>query len=282
MIGGVPYYLSKVQPNLSAMQIIERLAFRKKAFLIDEFNNLFVSLFKDHEIHVKIVKLLANSRYGIGKRKLLEMMGSIGGNGSLRLQELEDAGFIVSFKPIYHKKKGIYYRLIDEYTCFYLKWIEPIRDLLKRQSLDKGDWQAMHATPGWNSWLGYSFETVCYKHLVQIKRALDLPPMSIPNTWRYAPLKGSQERGAQIDLLFDRKDGIIQICEIKYNNKPFTISKDYSDKLKQKLTVFKEQTRTAKQLFLSFVAANGVKENTYSKDLVADVVTLDALFESVD
>lgn len=279
--GGVPYYLSKIQWNLSAMQIIEKLTFRKKAFLLEEFDNLFASLFSDHEIHVKIVRLLASNRYGIGKRKLLEMVGTVGGNSALRLQELEDAGFIVSFKPLYHKKKGIYYRLIDEYTFFYLKWIEPIKDLLQKQSLDKGDWQAMRLTPEWNSWLGYAFESVCYKHLTQIKRELELPPMSMANTWRYVPIKGAKERGAQIDLLFDRKDDVIQICEIKYSDKPFVISKDYFERLRQKIAVFKEQTRTSKQLFLSFIASNGIKENSYSKELVAGVVTLDALFKDI-
>ena len=280
--GGVPYYLSKIQWNLSAMQIIEKLAFRKQSFLQEEFDNLFASLFQDHEIHIKIVRLLAKNRYGIGKRKLLEMVGSVGGNTASRLKELEDAGFIASFKPLYHKHKGIYYRLIDEYSSFYLKWIEPIKDLLKKQSLDKGDWQAMQSTSEWNSWLGYAFETACYKHITQLKRGLNLPPMSMASTWRYVPTKNSEKRGAQIDLLFDRKDDVIEICEIKYNLKPFLISKDYAEKLNQKIAVFKEQTRTSKQIFLSFITLSGLKENSYSKELVTSVVSLDALFRDID
>ncbi len=275
--GGVPYYLSKIKWKGSAAQIIEKLAFGKKAFLMEEFDGLFASLFTDHENHIKIVRALAESRYGIGKHRLLEMVGSSGGNSANRLQELEDAGFIMGFKSLYSQRKGIYYRLIDEYTGFYLKWIEPIKNLLQEQALDKGNWQAMQLSPEWNSWLGYAFESVCYKHLIQIRRALELSPADIASTWRYAPRSGASERGAQIDLLFDRKDDAVSICEIKYTDESFLISKDYYETLERKLKVFTEQTRTKKQLLLYFVSANGLKKNMYSK-FISGVVTLDDLF----
>ncbi len=277
--GGVPYYLSKIKWQMSAMQIIEKLAFSKKAFFLDEFDNLFSSLFDGHETHVNIVRTLSKNRYGIGKRKLLESVGAYGGNSAARLQELEDAGFIMSFRPVYHKKRGIYYRLIDEYCFFYLKWIEPIKDLLNSQALDNHEWQAIQSTPEWNSWLGYAFESVCYKHLLQIKRVLNLPPMSLSSSWRYSPIKNSRECGAQIDLLFDRRDDAITICEIKYSNQPFVITKSYFEKLQQKIDVFSEKTKTKKQLFLVIVAANGIKKNIYSRKLVSGVVVLDDLFK---
>lgn len=276
--GGVPYYLSKIIWPLSAMQIIEQLAFSKNAFFLNEFSVLFASLFKEHTVHEKVVRELAKHRYGMGKRKLLEKIRSVGGNGSAKLQELEDAGFIVSFKPLYHSKKGIYYRLIDEYVFFYLKWIEPIKDHLSKQALDKGDWQALSLTPAWHSWLGYAFEAVCYKHVQFIKKKLALPPMSIASSWRYAPIRKTEHQGAQIDLLFDRVDKVINICEIKYTEEPFAISKEYWENLKNKLRVFKEQTGTHKQLFLTFISANGLKKNTYSEEVCA-VVTLDDLFQ---
>lgn len=278
--GGVPFYLSKIQWKDSAIAIIERLAFRKKAFFLNEFDNLFSSLFKNFEGHVNIVKILANYRYGIGKSKLLALMGADGGNSAKRLQELEDAGFIMKFKPLFHQRKGNYYRLIDEYTYFYLKWIEPIKSSLQENGLEKGHWQAMRLTPEWNSWLGYAFESVCYKHLTQIRRKLNLPPLSLPSTWRYAPIKGENKEGAQIDLLFDRRDAAITLCEIKYSEKPFVITKDYCEVLNKKMRVFKEQTRSDKQLLVSFVAANGLAENHYSNELVNGVVVLDDLFEA--
>ena len=277
--GGVPFYLSKIKWKGSAVQIVEKLAFSKKAFFLDEFDNLFASLFENYREHIKIVRVLSKNRYGIGKTKLLESVGSVGGNSANRLQELEDAGFIMSFKPLYHRRKGTYYRLIDEYTYFYLKWIEPMKATLQEKALDKSDWQAIRLTPEWNSWLGYAFEAVCYKHLVQIKCKLDLPPMSQVSTWRYVPTKGKKERGAQIDLLFDRSDDVINICEIKYSDKPFTITKNDVEVLNRKLAVFKEHTRTQKQLFLSFITTHGLVDNYYASELIHGIVTVDDLFK---
>jgi len=279
-LGGIPYYLTQLEKGLSACELIERIAFSKNSFLLNEFDNLFSSLFDDGKTHVEIVKLIAKNHYGIGERKLLEELGqySVGTNGKRRLEALEQAGFIRSFKPLFHKKKGTYYRVIDEYTLFYLRWLEPIKSSLQQESLDPGNWQAMQTTPEWYSWQGYAFENVCCKHLSKIRRALNINPTAMAGTWRYAPHKHSKQRGAQIDLLFDRKDDAISICEIKYTNEPFELTKDYVEALNRKLDVFRENTRTKKQLFISMVSANGLKNNYYVEDLISGVVTLDDLF----
>jgi AAA+ ATPase superfamily predicted ATPase len=284
MTGGIPYYLSEVEKGKSAIQIIEKLAFSKKAFLLDEFDNLFSSLFDAGEVYDEIVNILAENPYGVGKQKLLEMIGKsvVGGSGVKKLRELEETGFIMKFKPLYHAKKGVYYRLIDEYVLFYLKWIKPIRETLQKQSFEKGNWEAMQNTPEWNSWLGYAFESVCYKHISAIRKALSISSGAMASAWRYAPLKGTKRRGAQIDLLFDRKDNSITICEIKYSDKPFTLTKDYVDVLNRKMTVFKEQTRIKKQLFLAIISANGVRNNYYAVDMISGVVTLDDLFKEIN
>ena len=160
-----------------------------------------------------------------------------------------------------------------------MKWIDPIKDLLSSQTFDKQEWQAIQLTPEWNAWLGYTFESVCYKHLLQIKRTLNLPPMSLSSSWRYSSTKASLDSGAQIDLLFDRRDDAITVCEIKYSDKPFIITKDYFEKLQNKMQVFSAKTNTTKQLLLAFIAANGVKNNSYYQKLVSGLVVLDDLFQ---
>lgn len=279
-MGGVPYYLSKIKKGLSAAQIIELLAFSKNAFFLEEFDNLFASLFDDGDIHEKIVKLIGENRYGISQRRLLEAMGKalLGAGGVKKIRDLEEAGFIESFKPLYHQKKGIYYRLIDEYTIFYLKWIEPIRDMLQSQSLETGNWQAIQNTPEWYSWAGYAFEAVCYKHISVIRKTLSLGPTALASSWRYTPYKNPQRQGAQIDLLFDRKDGSITLCEIKYTTEPFALSKDYFEILQRKIKIFVEKTKTEKQIFMAFISANGIKPTLYSEDMVSDLVTLEDFF----
>jgi AAA+ ATPase superfamily predicted ATPase len=280
-IGGIPYYLSKIKKGKSATQIIEDLAFSKNAFLLEEFDDLFASLFNDGDVHAEIVRTLAKHPYGLVKRNLLEMIGkfAVGSGGIKKLRELEETGFIMSFKPLYHKKKGIYYRLVDEYVLFYLKWIAPIRKALQEQSLEQGNWQAIQNTPECYSWLGYAFEAVCYKHISAIRKALSINPSALASSWRYAPRKYEKTQGAQIDLLFDRKDNSITLCEIKYSEEPFVLTKDYVEMLNRKMRVFKEQTRTHKQLFITIISANGLKNNYYAEDLISGVVTLDDFFK---
>jgi len=282
--GGVPYYLSQIEKGFSASQNIERLAFRRNSFLLEEFDNLFSSLFDDHEMNVEFVRAIADSRYGIGQEELLRKMGTAlhGESGMKKLRALQDANFIIGFKPHFHSKKGMYYKVIDEYTLFYFHWIEPIRKTLLERGLTKGYWDKKYKSAGWDSWSGYAYEAICYKHIAQISKALDLSPTAIPSTWRYAPKKGSKESGAQIDLLFDRDDDAITICEIKYTDESFSITKAYAEKFKNKIDVFNRVTRNKKQIFLVFVSANGLKDTINSEGLVDGVVTLKDLFQGVD
>lgn len=129
--------------------------------------------------------------------------------------------------------------------------------------------------------MGYAFESICYKQIGEIRKALNINAGSTIGVWRYSPRKSSNESGVQIDLVFDRNDGITTLCEIKFTNKRFVIDKNYAENLLRKVEVYKEQTRTKKQLYIAFISASGIKENKYSKELVNGVVTLDDLFKDV-
>jgi len=279
--GGIPYYLIRAEKGLTAIQLIEKLAFSKKGFLLKEFDNLFGSLFDDDEVYADIVRAIGKYRYGIGQQELFNALGkhAQGGAYSKKLKNLEETGFIMSYVPIFHKEKGVYYRITDEYTLFYLKWIEPLRKNLQKIALSPGNWQEMQNSPEWNSWLGYAFENVCYNHLPAIRKALHISPTAIADSWRYTPRKHDEEKGAQIDLLFDRKDGAITICEIKYSTKPYVITKEYVDNLRCKMAVFQKQTRTKKQLFIAMITVMGLKNNYYAEDICSGVVTLGDLFK---
>ena len=280
--GGVPYYLTKFHAELSVAQNIEQIAFKKNSFLLSEFDNLFSSLFDTADIYIDIIRCIAKNRYGIAQEEIFTHVKNIskGGDTLKKLKALEEAGFIKAFKPFSHQKRGLYYRVIDEFTSFYLQWVEPIKQTLFAQGVNDHYWENEMRTSAWGGWTGYAFESICYKHLAQICRSLKINPTSVPNTWRYVPKKGSQERGAQIDLLFDRQDNAITLCEIKYSDKPYVLDKEYIEVLNRKAAVFKEKTRTRKQIFMAMIAANGLKNNFYAEDRISTVVTLDDLFKS--
>jgi len=280
MMGGVPFYLTKVSPGLSAQQIMSSLLHGPQSFLIGEFDKLFTSLFDNAADYVNLVRHLAQKQEGMGERQLLAALGkhAVGAKGKKILNDLEHTGFIMSFLPLYRKRQGRFYRLTDEYTLFYLRWIEPIKTALQQGTIAQEYWQHIQSTPAWKSWQGYAFESVCHKHVNKIRQALKLSPLDMSGTWRYTPKPSSPMRGAQIDLLFDRCDDAISLCEIKYSQKPFTISKDYGEILQQKQAVFHTHTHTTKHLFWVLIAAHGVADNEHARALISQVVTIKDLF----
>ncbi len=278
-MGGIPHYLGYIKKNLSAAQNIDALAFTKDGLLTQEFDNLFASLFQMHELCIELIMLIAEYRSGISQEEIFKKIGKgiKGYSGLQKLKELETAGFIAKYIPYQHSKKGIYYRIIDEYTLFYLKWIRPINDSLLSEARPSGYFEAQQNTPKWYNWTGYAFEAICYKHINQIRETLGLDVLSIPYPWRFNS-RIDDRYGAQIDLLFDRQDDSITICEIKFTNESFIIDKPYADDLERKIQVFKDVTKTKKQIFLSVISANGVRKSKYLDKMVSQVVTLDDLF----
>lgn len=278
--GGVPFYLKHFKKNLSIDQNINKLFFSTNSLFFDEFDDIFSSLFNDSDQYKELVNLIAHHQYGIS-RTIINQKNKLTGKGgrlTKRLEDLEHAGFISSFISYGHKKRGTFYRINDEYCYFYLKWIDPIKSHIK-QDRATNYWQKFINTPEYFGWLGYAFENICYKHLPQIKNALGVEYYSVASPWRYAPGKKSSGQGVQIDLLLDRDDNAMTLCEIKYTNEPFLIDKSYANQLKQKMEIFQKVTQTKKQIFLAMICASGLKKNLYSEELVHNALTLEALFK---
>ena len=277
-IGGIPFYLEQLQPALSVNQNINNICFGENGLLREEFPRLFKSLFNNAEIISKIIKAIASKRYGMSREELLSKIKSKSGVWiNDRIEELESAGFITRFIP-YGYKKDVHYRIIDEYTMFYLKWIAP--EIKQGYGFSKSHWLDVSASSATKSWFGYAFENVCFKHLEQIKKALGLENIHCNvASWKLIPKKGENIDGAQIDLLFDRADNSITLCEIKYTETgKFRIDKDYAKNLLNKIDVFASATKTKKQIFLAIISIDGIEKNLYANDLVQHEVKLRDLF----
>lgn len=277
--GGIPHYLKQISKNHSLMQNINQLCFNKDGFLVDEFNRLYDSLFKNSALYKEIVSKLSANRSGLKQSEIAQKTGLSRGATLLRaLNNLEEAGFIMSYIPFANHKKGIFYKLTDEYSFFYLRWIKSIPKAVLN---DPGEnyWHYQQNSQKWKIWSGYTFENICFKHSGQIKRALGISGIqAIPTVWRLSVQKKLSSQTAQIDLLFDRNDNAITICEIKFWHGLYTLNKNEYNQLKYRLDLFKEQTKTKKNIFLAFITANGIKDNMYFQELVNSVVSLDDLF----
>jgi hypothetical protein len=275
VMGGVPFYLNQLDRNLSLDENISRLCFSEEGLLATEFPRLFRALFDAYDINLKIVKALADFRYGLTLAELLKKTKrKAGGRFTKRLEELEAAGFIEKLLPFDRTQRDHYYRLSDEYSLFYLKWILPAAGKLPSNT---HYWLQLANSSSWHAWAGYSFEMICYKHKYEIARALHIDHLGYLATgWSERGSKHKQ--GAQIDLMFDRSDNAISVCEIKHSNHPITLDRLSANNFKNKLDAFECATKTTKQLFLVLIAMHGLKENAWSKDLVNHVVTLADLF----
>ncbi len=276
-IGGIPKYLNYVQRGQSAIQTVGHLCFDGP--LTNEFDELYASLFENHTRHVSIVKALAERPCGLTKSEIAQASGlSAGGGMNMILQELEQSGFILAIRDFGKQKKESRYRLIDEYSLFYLRW----GPKAKESNLSHGDdkfWMNVFNSPLGQSWAGYAFEMLCLKHISNIKRSLGIEGvMTSASGWVYKSLKGSSEKGAQIDLVIDRADNCINLCEIKYCNEEFLITKAYDKELREKRNIFFSQTKSKKSIFLTLISPYGVKKNAGYFGTADVTLTLDDLF----
>lgn len=277
-LGGVPHYLLQVPRGASASQAIGELCFGQAGAMRDEFGRLFSSLFDDSGEHEKLVRAAASTRGGVLRDTLMSASGlPSGGRLTKRLEELEAAGFIERFAPYGRRSREARYRLIDEYSIFYLKWI----DSAPRSAFGaRGTkyWQSKAGSPAWRAWAGYAFEGICLKHSLEIEAALGIDGMANEvGTWRYAPRRGTADAGAQVDLLFDRPDGIINLCEVKYADDDFVLTKAYAKALVEKAEIFRERTNTKKEVVITLVTTHGLKPGLWNDDVFDSVVTAEAL-----
>ncbi|MCX6277852.1 MAG: ATP-binding protein [Bacteroidetes bacterium] len=275
-MGGVPFYLLQAEPGLSSAQILDNICFSKDGVLRNEFERLFASLFDQSVLHTRIVEVLQQKRSGMSRNTLLPAAKiPSGGTASLLLKELEESGFISSAIPYGKKSNEAIYRISDEFTLFYFDWIKP----LGKRDAGTGYWMSQQNDPKIRAWAGYTFEGVCLKHIQQIKNALGIGMVETFHVpWYYSPPKNSPEQGAQIDLLIDRKDASVNLCEMKFSESEFTVDADYEKKLRQKKEVFKNVTKTRKTIFTTLITTFGIIGNSHSRDIVSNELTMECLF----
>lgn len=270
--GGIAKYLTLIPRGRSTAQIVDELCFSPQGPLLTEFNDLYQSLFDDAERHMSIVRALANKRLGLTRGEISEATGiPSGGRLSGLLNELEESAFIMSTPKFGLKSNDLVYRLIDEYSLFYLYWVEPRRsEILHSAASDV--WTKVHSSQSWKSWSGYAFENVCLKHVPQIKRALGLGGVSTIHT------QWNLRQEAQVDLVLDRADQCINLCETKFCEGEFRVTKEYAERLMQKKHLFRERTKTRKAIFTTLITPYGAVEDNNYLSVVDNQLTMDALF----
>ena len=268
VFGGIPHYLSLFEKGFSASQNIDKLLFEKNAKLKDEFDRLFGSLFKNKEEHVKVVKLLAQRRGGYTRREILSKTGiKDGGGASEILNGLLASDFIAAYVP-FGESRIEKYKLTDAFCTFYLNFIE------SHKKNDPEYWQKNNRTSQLNTWRGYAFEDLCFSHILQIKRTLGIAGVSSTES---AWIVETPEKKRQMDMIINRSDNVVNLCEIKFYGDSFVIDKRYDSVLRSRVQTLINQIPKKMTVHLTMIASFGLRHNEYSGQ-IQSVVTLDDLF----
>ena len=269
--GGIPYYLGYMRKGMSLAQNIDRLFFAKEARLHDEYDRLFASVFAKPEQMKSIVQLLGNRRCGYTRKEILTKIGLDDCGASTKLlKALVASDFIQSYVPFGKSKREEHYKLTDPFCLFYMKFVKG------QKEIDPEFWMHNATSQSVSSWRGFAFEEVCLTHFRQIKKALDI--LGVSSTQSAWALKGDDEKeGTQIDLLINRKDNVVNMCEMKFYNEKFTVNKPYYAKLVHRQNILSEKLPRKTVVHNVLVTTEGLTYNEYS-GIFQKVVTIDDLF----
>lgn len=256
VMGGVPYYLSMIERGNSLAQNIDQIFFKRQGRLYGEFEMLYSSLFEESSNYIKVIEALSKKNKGLSRKEIIETTGMPDG-GSLTkiLDDLDNCDFIRKYNSINYKERNCIYQLCDFYSLFYFKFIK------KFGTTEKDFWTLQLNTPLHNAWAGYAFEQFCLQHINIIEQTLGISGIHTNvSSWQ----SQKSDNGAQIDLVISRADNIINICEIKFWNTPYTITKKYHAELMHKIETFRIETKCRQAIHLVMITTYGLVKNEYS------------------
>lgn len=266
ILGGIPQYFNHAEKEMSLSQYIDYLFFRNNALLTKEYNFIFKSLFNNDSLYRGIIEALAKKASGLTRTEIRDILG-ITDNGVFTeaLRDLCDCDFIRQYSAFGKVERGTLYQLTDLFSLFHLRYVKNYK------GQDERHWQNMLDSPSRRAWSGYAFEQLCLHHIRQIKIKLGIIGIQ-------SDIFSWKEAEAQIDLLIDRRDQVINLCEMKFSQVKFEITKKYDELLRERREYFRSKTKTRKALHLTFVTTYGLKDGLYKGNIQNEVV-LDDLFE---
>ena len=271
IMGGIPYYLGLLEKDKSLEANIDRLFFAERGELKREYQRLYASLFKNSETYMKVIEALASCKQGLTRKQIAERIKTASG-GSLTkvIKELFNCDFVRGYNTRERKikQKDQIYQLTDLYTLFYMQFCH-------KATTDEHYWTNMMGKPLQNTWYGLSLERVCMLHIQQIKKRLGIDRI---HTEYYSWRSRESVPAAQIDLIIERADNLTNVCEIKYSQLPYTITKEEESRIRNRIADFVSETGIRTGILPTMITTFGIRHNAYSSIAQASL-TMDDLFE---
>ncbi len=272
VMGGIPFYLKEITKGKSATQLIDEICFSPKGLLNGEYSQLYHSLFKNADYHIKIIETLSARPQGMTRLDIAAKTKLSEATLSRTLEELTECDFISFYEPLINKKKEAIYKLTDLYSLFYLKFIR------SNKGGGKGTWELLSNKTNYTAWSGYAFENICMMHIDQVKKTLGISGIySTTSSWLF---KGNSTLpGCQIDMIIDRADQTINLCEAKFTKENFAITKSYAAQLRMKKSIFRQATHTKKATFTTLLTTYPALKNEHYLGEIDNEITMDKLFK---
>ncbi len=274
VMGGIPFYLKAIEKGKSATQLIDEICFSPQGLLYEEYHQLYEALFRNADNHIALIEALAARPQGMTRTDIATDTKLNEAALSRTLDELVECDFVGIFQPLFNKKKDAIYKLTDFYSLFYLKFIKPNKGHNDRV------WEQLSKQNTYTAWSGYAFENICMMHIGQIKKALGISGVYTKHSsWKF---RGDDALpGAQIDMVIDRADQIIHLCEAKFTKENFALNQDYAARLRLRKSIFKQATDTKKAVFTTLLTTYPALQNKYYLEEIDNEITMAQLFEMV-
>jgi len=271
VMGGIPFYLKEIEKGKSAIQLIDDICFSPQGLLLEEYNQLYHSLFRNAENHIAIIEALAARPQGMTRAAISADTKISEAALNKTLEELTECDFISIYQPLFNKKKDAIYKLTDLYSLFYLKFIQPNKGAGSRI------WEQLSKQNTYTAWSGYAFENICMMHINQIKSALGISGVYTKHgSWKF---KGDDTLpGTQIDMIIERADQIIHLCEAKFTRDNYALTKDAAAQLRLRKSIFKQASQTKQAVFTTLLTTYPALQNKYYFEEIDSEITMEALF----
>lgn len=269
ILGGIPYYLSLLEADKSLSQNIDNLFFYKDGTMRAEYNFLLRSLFNDASLYGKVIELISKRNKGLTQKEIKKYL-QLSDSGKLSdvLNNLVACNLVNRYSAFGKNFRDSMYQISDPFIHFYLSFVK------NYNGKDEHLWTNMLDNPVRTAWSGYSFELVCLLHVNQIKQKLGISGvLTEACSWISSDISNHQ----QIDLVLDRRDQVVNLCEIKFSRVKYEITEKYIEHMQERLETFRNETKTRKALHLTMITTHGLVDNEYSNEIQSSVV-LDDLF----
>ena len=272
-MGGIPFYLEEINQGESVAQIMIKLFLSPKALFRNEFDNLYHALFKHADKYIEVIKILASKNWGLTRQEIVKYASFETGGGLTKiLKELEACGFIDISSPIDKERSEAIHRLVDEYSFFYLKFLngkgkyKTANELLNSQSF--------------KVWTGYAFENLCLRHKSEIAAVLGFSGISYATySFVHKTKQGDNQKGTQIDLIFDRSDNVLNIIECEFYEGSYVMKKADADSVIQKRLVYVQKTASKKTIFTTLITIYPTERNAHYLSAITNELNIDSFLK---